>query len=132
MVHPVIPALDTEDSWYRSSKVQVLGCVRSKMVRHKLCEFSGSFHSFSDSCLLRHRPLPEKENSMKDDKNLRFCMDELQSMQNRDGIEPERRSALANAKNKLRRLRRKSHPDRGEIFEVVREVAEAIIKNFVR
>ena len=29
------PALDPEDSRYWSSKVQVLGCVRSKIVRHK-------------------------------------------------------------------------------------------------
>ncbi|HMB82726.1 MAG TPA: hypothetical protein VKI40_01625 [Terriglobales bacterium] len=68
---------------------------------------------------------------MKKNKNLQFCLDELQSMQDRDGIEPEQRSALENAKNKLRRLRRAPHPNREEIFETVREVAEAIIKNFV-
>lgn len=68
---------------------------------------------------------------MKDDKNLRFCMDELQSMQSRDGLEPEQRSALENAKSKLKRLRRKPHPDRKEVFEVVRDVAEAIINVFV-
>jgi len=69
---------------------------------------------------------------MKDDKNLRFCMDKLQFMQNRNGIEPEQRSALENARNKLKRLRRKSNPSRREIFEVVREVAETIIKIFVK
>ena len=68
---------------------------------------------------------------MKENKNLRFCLDELQSMQNRDGLEPEQSSALEKAKSELKRLRRKPHPTRGEIFKVVREVAEAIIKNFV-
>jgi hypothetical protein len=68
---------------------------------------------------------------MKKNKDLQFCLDQLQSMQNRDGLGPEQRSALQNAKNEMGRLRRKAHPKRGEIFKVVREVAEAIIKNFV-
>lgn len=67
---------------------------------------------------------------MKRNKDVQFCLDELQSMQNRDGLGPEQRSALENAKNELKRLRRKPHPTRGEIFKVVRKVAEAIIKNF--
>jgi len=67
---------------------------------------------------------------MQYDKNLRFCMDELQSMQKRDGLGPEQRSALENARSKLNRLRRKPHPNRREIFEAVRKVAEAIIANF--
>jgi hypothetical protein len=68
---------------------------------------------------------------MKKDKNLQFCLDKLESMRNRNGLEPEQASALENAKNKLRRLRRDPHPNRESTFEVVREVAEAIIKNFV-
>ena len=68
---------------------------------------------------------------MKKNKDVQFCLDELQSMQNRDGLEPEQRSALEKAKSELKRLRRKPHPSRGEIFKAVREVAEAIIKNFV-
>jgi hypothetical protein len=67
---------------------------------------------------------------MKRDKDLQFCLDELQSMQNRDGLEPGRRSALESAKRKLKRLRRTPHPGRKEVFEVVREVAEVIIRNF--
>jgi hypothetical protein len=52
-------------------------------------------------------------------------------MQKGNGLEPEQRSALERAKLKLKRLRRKPNPTREEIFEVVREVAEAIIRNFV-
>jgi len=69
---------------------------------------------------------------MKQDKNLQFCMDRLESMQERDGLEPEQRGALEKAKAKLRKLRRNPNPTRREIFEAVREVAEAIISNFVR
>jgi hypothetical protein len=68
---------------------------------------------------------------MKKDKDLQFCLDELQSMQKRDGLGPEQRSALEKARNKLKRLRRKPCPNRKEVFEVVREVTEAIIKIFV-
>ena len=67
---------------------------------------------------------------MKKDKNLQFCLDELQSMQIRDGLEPEQRSALESAKRKLKRLRRTPHPTREEGFEVVREVAEIMINGF--
>jgi|ERR1700683_3499615 hypothetical protein len=112
--------------------MQLLGVFVGKIVRHTLGEFSGSVHSFSVAAFAAPATLPEKENCcMKDDKNLRFCIDELQSMQNRDGLEPEQRSALENAKSKLKCLRRKPHPSRKEVFEVVREVAEAIIKVFV-
>ena len=80
---------------------------------------------------LRHRQLSEKEDEMSKDKNLQFCMDELQYMQNRDGLEPGQRSALEKAERELRRLWRKPNPTRREIFKVVRNVAEAIINNFV-
>ncbi len=69
---------------------------------------------------------------MKNDKNLRFCMDTLLSMKNRDELEPEQRSALEKAESNLRRLWRNPKPSRGEIFETVRSVAEALRKYFVR
>ena len=64
---------------------------------------------------------------MRKSKDLQFCLEILRSLQNRDGPEPEQRSALENARVKLVRLRRKSNPTRKEIFETVRKVAEAII-----
>jgi hypothetical protein len=74
--------------------------------------------------------LLEKENSMKD-KNLQFCMDELKSMQDRDGLKPEQMSALEKAQGELKSLWRKPNPRRREIFNAVRKITEAIIKNFV-
>jgi hypothetical protein len=68
---------------------------------------------------------------MSKDKNLQFCMDELKSMQNRDGLEPEQMSALEKAEDELKRLWRKPNPSRREVFKAVRKVAEAIIKTFV-
>jgi hypothetical protein len=68
---------------------------------------------------------------MKQDKNLRFCMGQLESMQKRNGLEPEQRSALEAAKVSLKKLRRSPNPTRREIFDAVRQVAEAIVSNFV-
>jgi hypothetical protein len=68
---------------------------------------------------------------MKANKNLQFCMGQLRSMQDRDGLEPEQRSALEKAGIQLKRLRRNSKPTREEIFRVVRDVAESIINIFV-
>jgi hypothetical protein len=68
---------------------------------------------------------------MNKDKNLQFCLDELQSMLKRSGLEPEQRSALENAKGKLKSLRRRPQPNRKEVFDAVRKVAEAIINTFV-
>jgi hypothetical protein len=68
---------------------------------------------------------------MNKDKDLQFIMDQLQSMLNRDGLEPEQRSALERAKVELKQLRRKPNPTRREIYWAVRKIAEAIIKSFV-
>ncbi len=64
---------------------------------------------------------------MKHDKNMRFCMDQLNSMLNRNGFDPEQKRALEAAQRKLRALWRKNRPGRSQIFQVVREVAEAIL-----
>jgi hypothetical protein len=64
------------------------------------------------------------------DKNLKFCMDQLKSLQSRDGLEPEQRSELERAMEELRRLWRKPNPSRKDVYRVVRRVAEAILKTF--
>lgn len=110
----------------------VVGRVRCKAVRHTLDEFSGSVHSFTEAatCGTGSRS-PEKEDKMNKDKNLQFCIDALQSMRNRNGLEPGQRSALEKAEDEVKRLWRKPNPTRREIFIAVRKVAEAIIENFV-
>jgi len=102
-----------------------------EVVRHTLGEFFGLVHPFSGAAICGTGCfLPEKEDNMSKDKNLQFCMDKLKSMQNRDGLEPEQRSALEKAQNELKRLWRKPDLRRREIFNVVRKIAEAIIQNF--
>jgi hypothetical protein len=96
-----------------------------------LGEFFGSVHSFSGAALRHRQFLAGEGGPMKRDKNLQYCMDYLQSMQERDGLEPEQSSALEKAIVKLKRLRRSPSPTRREIFEAVRYVAEAIVNTFV-
>jgi hypothetical protein len=64
------------------------------------------------------------------DKNLKFCMDELKSLQNRDGLEPEQKSELEKAMKELKRLWRKSNPSRKDVYWAVRRVAEAILTTY--
>lgn len=64
------------------------------------------------------------------DKNLRFCIDQLRSLQNRNGLKPEQESELEKATEELRRLWRKSNPSRKDVYAAVRQVAEAILKTF--
>jgi hypothetical protein len=61
------------------------------------------------------------------DKNLKFCMDQLTSLRSRDGLEPEQKSELDRAMEELRRLWRKPNPNRKEVYRTVRLVAEAIL-----
>lgn len=64
---------------------------------------------------------------MKQDRNLRFCMAQLDSMLNRDEFDPEQKRALEVARKNLKGLGRKNKPPKSEVFEVVRQVAEAIL-----
>jgi hypothetical protein len=97
------------------------------LLRHTVDEFSGSAIP-SRKLLLRHRQLPEEEQMQ--DKNLKFCMDKLRSLQNRDGLEPGQKSELEKAMEALKRLWRKPNPSRKDIYVAVRLVAEAILTTF--
>jgi len=81
---------------------------------------------------LRHGTYAELEENLKYDKNLRFCMAQLDSMLNGNDFDPEQKRALAVARKELKVLWRKPSPRRAEVFRVVRRVAEAILKLFHR
>ena len=69
---------------------------------------------------------------MRHDKNLQFCMAQLDSMLNRNEFDPEQRRALEVARKKLKMLWRKRNAGRNEIFRAVRQVAEAILNALKR
>ena len=109
-----------------------LQLVRVARVCGTLCEFSGSFHSFSEECLRGTGNFTGEGDDMKSDKNLKACIDVLKSLQSRDGIEPEQKEAVARALEKLMELRRHPNIKRQTVFLAVREITEAIIKTFLK
>jgi cell division FtsZ-interacting protein ZapD len=64
---------------------------------------------------------------MKRFKSLSNCNDLLRSIQKLNELESEQRSNLERARRKLNRLKRNGKIDREEVFEVVREIAEAVL-----
>jgi polyhydroxyalkanoate synthesis regulator phasin len=63
---------------------------------------------------------------MKKYKNLGFCNDLLKSLQRSNQLESETQSKLERARKKLNRLKRNGMASSEEVFEAVREVAEAL------
>ena len=68
-----------------------------------------------------------KEKLMKQNKNLKFCLEILKSLQSQSESEPEQKRTLEDASKRLRQLRRMAKRDQEEIYRVVRQIAEAII-----
>jgi hypothetical protein len=69
---------------------------------------------------------------MQRNKDLRFCMEQLGSMLDRDEYEPEQKRTLEAAQKRLKGLSRKTNPAKPEIYRVVRLVAEAILNTLKR
>ena len=69
---------------------------------------------------------------MQRNKDLRFCMEQLGSMLDRDEYEPEQKRTLEAAQKRLKGLSRKTNPGKPEIYRVVRLVAEAILNTLKR
>jgi hypothetical protein len=69
---------------------------------------------------------------MQRNRDLRFCMEQLSSMLDRDEYEPEQKRTLEAAQKRLRGLARKTNPGKPEIYRVVRQVAEAILNTLKR
>ncbi len=61
--------------------------------------------------------------------NLGFCNDLLKSLQRSNQLESETRSKLERARKKLNRLKRNGVVSNKEVFEAVREVAEALYES---
>jgi Spy/CpxP family protein refolding chaperone len=62
-------------------------------------------------------------------KNLGACEDEISSMLALNELGSEQRNKLNRVRKKLRRARRQDRISREEVFEIVREVAEALLES---
>src|SRR5271154_470109 len=81
-----------------------------------------------ENCRPQPRIFPERENTMKYFKNLSACNDLLKQLQALNERKPEASSKLERARRKLNRLKRSGAISQEEVFEAVREVAEAVLK----
>jgi hypothetical protein len=55
-------------------------------------------------------------------------LDVLKSLQNRNESGPEQKRTLESASKRLKKLRQRAKRDQAEIYLVVRQIAEAIMK----
>lgn len=69
---------------------------------------------------------------MKRNKDVRFCIEVLNSMLDRSGLGPEQRSALESALMELKDLRRNANPSKQDVYRVVRRVTEVLLSNFTK
>jgi len=69
---------------------------------------------------------------MKGSKDLNAIMDKLLPLIARNDVEPQQKKSVEAAIEHLRRFRRKHCPTRAETFRCVREVAEELLRAFVR
>ncbi len=69
---------------------------------------------------------------MKRNKDVQFCIEQLSSMLNRGGLEPEQKSGLEAALGELKRLRRNANPGKHDAYRVVRKVAEVLVRYFTK
>ena len=127
-------------TWIRYDVRKLGSGTKAQLPRHDVCtlrhtvdEFFGSFHSFSEACLSgTGTAYRDRRTKMKHNRDLQFCNNQLRLLQRRDGLEPEQRRSLEKAQEEMKRLWRIPNPTREEVSRVVRTVAEAIIKNFIR
>jgi hypothetical protein len=70
-----------------------------------------------------------RREKMKKYGNLGFCNDLLKSLHGSNQLESETRSKLERARKKLNRLKRNRTASNQEVFEAVREVAEALYES---
>ena len=65
-------------------------------------------------------------------KDINACIADLEAVQARSDIGPEQKKNVEAAIEQLRRLRRKPHAKTCDVFRCVREIAERLLKAFLK
>lgn len=65
-------------------------------------------------------------------KDINACIADLEAVQARSDIGPEQKKNVEAAIEQLRRLRRKPHAKTSDVFRCVREIAERLLKAFLK
>lgn len=67
---------------------------------------------------------------MKKSKDVNACIAQLRALQDRNDTEPEQKKCIEEAIEQLRRLRRKTNPNKGDLFHCVRVISENLLRAF--
>jgi hypothetical protein len=77
------------------------------------------------------QPAPGRSN-MRKSKDLNACIAILEAVQSGNDVTPEQKQAIEEVIGEVRKIRRKQNPKRNEIHESVRNIAEKLIRAFMR
>jgi hypothetical protein len=69
---------------------------------------------------------------MKQLKDLNACIAQLRAVRGKNDTEPEQTKYIDDAIELLRQLRRRSNPSRPEVARLVRKIAEALLRAFMK
>jgi hypothetical protein len=71
-------------------------------------------------------------NEVKKVRDLEFLLAQLRALRDRNDTEPEQTKNIDDAIELVRQLRRKSHPTGPEVARLVRKIADALFRAFVK
>jgi len=74
----------------------------------------------------------EKEQKMSKFRELHACIARLQALLAGDDVEPEQQKDIKRAMEQMKRLSRTAHPSQRQVFAAVREIADALLRAFLR
>jgi hypothetical protein len=69
---------------------------------------------------------------MRKSKDLNACIALLKAVQSGNDVTPEQKEAIEEVIGEVKRIRRKPNPKRQEIHESVRNIAENLVRAFIR
>lgn len=67
---------------------------------------------------------------MKKSKDVNACIAQLRAVQGRNDTEPEQKKCIEEAIEQLRKLRRKTNPNKADLFHCVRIISENLLRSF--
>lgn len=97
--------------------------VRSNVVPSRAVRISGTAHLVSSV---------EKEQQMRQYKELNACIAHLQAVLAGNDVGPEQRKEIKRAMEQIRKVRRIAHPSQREVFRAVREITDALLRAFLK
>jgi hypothetical protein len=94
--------------------------------------FFGRRSFLSGICISGTAIFADKEQVMKRIKDFNACLSSLRERRDRNGIRPEQLQNLEAAIDLLKKLRRLKNPTQPEMFKLVRQITDSLLKAFLK